>query len=91
GEIPTLRCVMPTREQRELPTDIQVMRTVAKHANRCLGIYATVSSPGSIGVGDEIVVRRPASPSRPTAMTRVGARSLKRGVLRAANAMTPKE
>jgi MOSC domain-containing protein len=91
GEIPTLRCVMPTREQRELPTDIQVMRTVAKHANRCLGIYATVSSPGTIGVGDEIVVRRPASSSRPTAMTRVGARSLKRGVLRAANAMMPKE
>ena len=71
---------MPTREQRELPTDIQV--TVAKHANRCLGIYATVSSPGAIGVGDEIVVRRPASSSRPTAMTRVCARSLKRGVLR---------
>ena len=82
---------MPTREQRGLPTDIQVMRTVAKHANRCLGIYATVSSPGTIGVGDEIVVRRPASPSRPTAMTRVGARSLKRGVLRAANAMVPKK
>jgi uncharacterized protein len=91
GEIPTLRCVMPTREQRELPTDTQVMRTVAKHANRCLGIYATVSSPGTIGVGDEIVVRRPASPSRPAAMTRVSARSLKRGVLRAANAMMPKE
>jgi hypothetical protein len=50
-----------------------------------------VSSPGTIGVGDEIVVRRPASPSRPTAMTRAGARSLKRGVLRAANAMMPKE
>jgi hypothetical protein len=28
AEIPTLRCVMPTREQRELPRDIQVMRTV---------------------------------------------------------------
>ena len=82
---------MPTREQRELPTDVQVMRTVAKHANRCLGIYATVSSPGTIGVGDEIVVRRPASPSRPTAITRVVARSLKRGVQRAANAMVPKE
>jgi hypothetical protein len=91
GEIPTLRCVMPTREQRGLPTDIQVMRTVAKHANRCLGIYATVSRPGTIGVGDEIVVRRPAPPSRPTAMTRVGARNLKRGVLRVANAMMPKE
>ena len=92
GEIPTLRCVMPTREQRGLPTDIQVLRTVANHANRCLGIYATVSSPGTIGVRHEIVVRRPASSSsRPTAMTRVGARSLKRGVLRAASAMMPKE
>jgi len=86
GEIPTLRCVMPTREQRELPTDIQVIRTLAKHANGCLGNYATVSSPGTIGVGDEIVVRRPASSSRPTAMTRVSARSLKRGVLRALTA-----
>ena len=44
---------MPTREQRELPTDIQV--TVAKYILCCLGIYATVSSPGAIGVGDEIV------------------------------------
>jgi hypothetical protein len=66
------------------------MRTVAKHANRCLGIYATVSSQGTISVDDEIVVRRPASPSRPTAMTRGGARSLKRGVLRAASPMMPK-
>ena len=42
---PTLRCVMPTREQPGLPTDIQVMRTVAKHANRCLGI-ADGEQPG---------------------------------------------
>ena len=91
GEIPTLRCVIPTRDQRGLPTDSQVMRAVAKHANRCLGIYATLSTPGTIGGGYEIVVRRPASLSRPTAMTRVGARSLKRDVLRAANAMMPKE
>jgi len=91
GAIPTVRCVMPTREQRNLPTDIQVMRTVAKHAKRCLGIYATVSSPGTIGVGDEIQVRAQASLSRPAAMTRIGAHSLKRSVLRAVNAMMPKE
>jgi len=91
GEIPTLRCVMPTREQRELATDPQAMRTVAKHANRCLGIYANVSRPGVVTVGDEIVIRAPAAPPRPVAMARAGAHNVKRGILRAANAMMPKE
>ena len=89
GEIPTLRCVMPTRGQAELPSDPDVMRTVAKHARRCLGLYATVARSGVVAVGDELVVRRPGPPSRPVAMARAGKNSLKRGVLRAANALKP--
>ena len=90
GEIPTLRCVMPTREQRELPTDIQVMRTVAKHANPASESGATVSSPGTIGAGVTEswyagLPRRPALRPHPSCC------SSARRVLRAANAMMPKE
>ena len=91
GEIPTLRCVMPTRGQADLPSDPDVMRTVAKHARRCLGLYATVAQSGVISVGDELVVRRPAPPSRPVAMARTGKESLKRGALRAASAFMPEK
>lgn len=89
GEIPTLRCVMPTRGQAELPSDPDVMRTVAKHARHCLGLYATVAQSGVVSVGDELVVRRPEPPSRPIATARAGKDTLKRGVIRAANALRP--
>jgi MOSC domain-containing protein len=89
GEIPTLRCVMPTRGQAELPSDPDVMRTVAKHARRCLGLYATVTRSGVVSVGDELVVRRPGPPSGPVAIARAGKTTLKRGVVRAVNALKP--
>lgn len=91
GEIPTIRCVVPTREQTSLRADPDVLRTVAAHADRCLGIYATVECTGNIRVGDEARVRRPESPTRPVALTRAGATALKRRVLRAANALMPAE
>lgn len=62
---PTPRCVMITLDQQDLPTDAGLLRTLAKH-NRlevagtgrfaCLGAYATVSQPGEIRVGDDVVV-----------------------------------
>jgi uncharacterized protein YcbX len=91
GEIPTLRCVMPTREQIGLPVNPGVMRTVAAKADRCLGIYATVALPGVIAVGDEILVRAAAAPSRPVALARAGAVTLKRGLVRAVGALIPNE
>jgi uncharacterized protein YcbX len=91
GEIPTLRCVMPTRQQADLVSDPDVMHTVAKHARRCLGLYATVEQGGTVHVGDDLQVRRPAPPSRPAAIARAGKNGLKRGALRAANALLPKE
>jgi uncharacterized protein YcbX len=62
---PTPRCVMTTVEQGDLPRDLEVLRTLARH-NRietpglgnfaCLGIYAEVSQPGVVAVGDPLVL-----------------------------------
>jgi uncharacterized protein YcbX len=61
--IPTMRCVMTTRPQRDLPQDLGILRTAAKH-NRldvltlgtfpCVGVYCLVFRPGSIRVGDVV-------------------------------------
>ncbi|MBC3191254.1 MOSC domain-containing protein [Pseudonocardia sp. C8] len=58
----TMRCVMTTLAQGDLPRDAGVLRTVAKH-NRieipqvggvwaCAGVYADVTADGEIAVGD---------------------------------------
>ncbi len=57
------RCVMTTLAQGDLPEDHQVLRTLAHH-NRlefagfgdfaCLGIYAEVTEPGEVRVGDTL-------------------------------------
>lgn len=62
---PTPRCVMVTLAQQDLPRDVGLLRTLAEH-NRldvtglgqfaCLGVYATVSRPGEVRVGDAVVV-----------------------------------
>lgn len=56
------RCVMTTRPQAGLPRDPAVLRTLARENRRefmglqmaCLGIYARVTTPGTIAVGDEL-------------------------------------
>lgn len=62
---PTPRCVMITLDQQDLPSDVGLLRTLAKH-NRvdvsglghfaCLGAYAMVTQPGEIHVGDDVVL-----------------------------------
>lgn len=62
---PTPRCVMITLAQQDLPRDMGLLRTLARH-NRldvsglgrfaCLGVYAAVSRPGEVRVGDDVVV-----------------------------------
>jgi uncharacterized protein YcbX len=59
--IPTMRCIMTTLAQGDLPRDNGVLRTVAEH-NRieipglgvwsCVGAYATVDTAGPVRVGD---------------------------------------
>jgi len=63
--IPTMRCIMTTLAQRELPRDVNVLRTLTRH-NRveipglgtwsCVGVYAAVGSPGPVRLGDEVAL-----------------------------------
>ena len=66
--IPTMRCIMTTLAQGDLPRDNEVLRTVTRH-NRveipglgtwsCVGGYAAVTTPGRVELGDEVVVEPP--------------------------------
>jgi uncharacterized protein YcbX len=59
------RCVMTTLAQDELPQDTDVLRTLVRH-NRiqvgdlgqfpCAGVYAVVAAPGTIRIGDSVVL-----------------------------------
>jgi len=59
----TMRCVMTTLVQRDLPSDPSTLRTVAKHNRQeipglgvwaCAGVYAGVTAGGNVGVGDAV-------------------------------------
>jgi uncharacterized protein YcbX len=59
------RCVMTTLAQHELPRDLAILRTLARHnritmeglgAYACLGIYAEVVTPGEVRVGDPLAL-----------------------------------
>ena len=62
--VPTMRCIMTTLPQGDLPRDPATLRTVAAH-NRldipgvgvwsCVGLYAEVVETGAINVGDILV------------------------------------
>lgn len=56
GEMPTVRCVMTTLEQPGLPKDPSVLRTIVRDAQQSLGLYATVTTPGRVAVGDAVEV-----------------------------------
>jgi len=45
-----------TRPQPGLEGDIDVYRTVARHHNGNLGVWTAVQTPGSIRVGDAVVI-----------------------------------
>jgi len=45
-------CVTSTLAQQDLPRDLSILRTAAQHHRGCLGVYATVTRSGLLGVGD---------------------------------------
>jgi uncharacterized protein len=67
--IPTMRCIMTTLAQRDLPRDNEVLRTLTRH-NRveipglgtwsCVGAYAVVATAGRVQLGDEVAIEQPA-------------------------------
>lgn len=59
----TIRCVVPTRPQPGLELDRSLTRRLAASTERFLGVYADVTTPGVVHVGDEIRAREPALPA----------------------------
>jgi hypothetical protein len=88
-QVPTVRCSMPTRAQRDLPADVSVMKALNAHSDRCLGVYADVVRPGHVRVGDDVELER-STPSLLSKFAHAGATGLKRLMLKAAAAGMPK-
>ncbi|KAA0100009.1 MOSC domain-containing protein [Mycolicibacterium sp. P1-18] len=61
--IPTIRCVVATRPQPGLDADRGITRQLSDRTDRFLGVYADVTRPGSIRVGDVLSVRAGTAPS----------------------------
>jgi len=55
---PALRCVMTTHAQSELPRDLKILRTAAQHHKATLGVFASISSPGVVRIGDPVYISR---------------------------------
>lgn len=53
---PCGRCVMTTMPQSELPSDLNILKTVMQHNQGNVGIYANVVQGGTIRRGDPITV-----------------------------------
>jgi len=53
-EMPVVRCSMTMQPQADLPQDPSVLRTIVRHSNQNVGVYANVVSPGGVGIGDPV-------------------------------------
>jgi hypothetical protein len=88
-EVPTVRCSVPSRGQRDLDADTMILKTVLQHSERCCGVYANVGRPGHLRIGGQVQLE----PPRPTAVSKwahARATTLKRLLLRATAAAIPK-
>jgi len=52
--VPTIRCVMTTMSQENLPKDPRILRTIVQQHDHHVGVYATVQLLGEIRVGDAV-------------------------------------
>jgi uncharacterized protein YcbX len=75
---PTIRCVVPTRPQPGLDLDRGLTRRLAQRTDRFLGVYADVTRPGLLRVGDVVSVR----PARPPSASRRAASAAGRTAMR---------
>jgi uncharacterized protein YcbX len=56
GIVPCSRCTMVTRPQPGLDRDLDVFRTLNREHGTTFGLWATVTTPGTIRAGDEVEV-----------------------------------
>lgn len=54
--MPTVRCAMTTREQPGLPRDADIARTLNREHDLNLGLYCSLTTPGTIVTGDAVRV-----------------------------------
>lgn len=52
--VPTVRCVMTTMPLGDLPKDRDILRTIHRSLDHCLGVYAEVEEPGVVRMGDVV-------------------------------------
>jgi uncharacterized protein YcbX len=53
---PCPRCVMVTREFADLTADRQVLRTIVRHADQNVGVYANVIRSGNLEAGTSVAL-----------------------------------
>ncbi len=53
---PAIRCVMTTHPQDELPHAPAILRTAAQHHQAYVGVFAGARTPGTIRVGDPVIL-----------------------------------
>jgi MOSC domain-containing protein len=58
GMRPALRCVMTTHRQAELGRDLRILRTATQHHHTQVGVFAAIGAPGTVRVGDPVVLVR---------------------------------
>ena len=55
----TERCVMVNHSRPTLPHVPRLLQKIGRANAACAGVYASVMAPGSVGVGDAVVVEHP--------------------------------
>ncbi|HVC43217.1 MAG TPA: MOSC N-terminal beta barrel domain-containing protein [Candidatus Binataceae bacterium] len=56
GMRPALRCAITTHPQAELPHNPAILRTAWNHHRAYVGLFAAVGTPGTIRIGDAVVL-----------------------------------
>jgi uncharacterized protein YcbX len=55
---PTLRCVMTTHPQADLMRDLRILRAAVQHHHDHVGVWTSIGTPGTVRVGDAVVLVR---------------------------------